>query len=297
MSQVERLLAPMRAFQSILGAIAAAAGVQRLIALADTWKLIEGRLKLVTSGTSELIAVQERLFGIAQRTRATYEGTAELYARVARANNMLGRSQEDLLRFTSLTQMAIQSSGAGAQEAAAGVIQLGQALASGQLRGDELRSVLENLNGVAIELAAGLGVSVGELRKLAEAGKLTSQSIVEALLSRGQQIEERFAALPVTVGQAFTALGNSFLRFIGETDASLGITAALSAGIMALADNMDLLAAGLAGASLGGNPERQPDAARDCRINGSARGDHRQRPDRAAGALLRRFRRRGVGAD
>jgi len=119
---------------------------------------------------------------------------------------MLGRSQEDLLRFTSLTQMAIQSSGAGAQEAVAGVIQLGQALASGQLRGDELRSVLENLNGVAIELAAGLGVSVGELRSLAEAGKLTSQSIVEALLSRGQQIEERFAALPVTVGQAFTAL-------------------------------------------------------------------------------------------
>lgn len=239
--QVDGILAPLRNMQNLLAGIAAALAVQKIIEYADSWKLIEGRLRLVTKSTQDLLAVQDALYRMAQRTRTSYEGTAELFARVARASDQLGASQAQVLRFTELTQKAIQTSGASAQEAASGVIQLGQALASGTLRGDELRSVLENLSGLAIEIAAGMGTTVGQLRKLAEEGKLTSEAVFKAVLARSKEIEERFGTVPLTVGQGLTVVTNAVQKFIGQVDGSLGATAALSAGLLHLAGGLDQL--------------------------------------------------------
>src|SRR5690606_2602352 len=97
----------------------------------------------VTTGTENLTTVTSRLFDVANRTRSSFEGTANLYARVALATKELGIGQQELLTFTERVNQAIILSGASAQEAQAGLIQLSQGLASGALRGDELRSVLE----------------------------------------------------------------------------------------------------------------------------------------------------------
>lgn len=225
-----------------LGGIAAAIGINELRKQLDTLQNISNKLRLVTSSTQELLAVQGRLFDIAQRTRSGYESTVELYARTARSAKDLGVSQNDLLQVTEAVNQAIQIGGASAQEASAGVQQLGQALASGRLQGDELRSILENMPRLARAISDGLGKNFGELRRLGSEGKLTSQEVFKAIQSQSSALAAEFAKVTPTIGNSLTVLGNAFQKWLGEMDESLGITKTLSSLILTLADNFDTLA-------------------------------------------------------
>ena len=241
-SQVNSLLAPLKMLQGLLGGLAAALSIRELIQYADTWKLIEARLRLVTTSTQQLIAVQQKLFDIAQRTRTSYEATADLFTRVARNAGNLGKSQSELLRFTQALQQALQISGTTAQEASAVIVQLGQALASGVLRGDEFRALAEN-GGAAMDfLAKSLNTTIGGLRKMAEEGKLTADVVIGGLNRMAPEIDKQFAQIPITVGAAFTMLQNSFGKFINEVDKGNGVTSALANGISFLAKNIDAIA-------------------------------------------------------
>ncbi|MGB1561543.1 MAG: tape measure protein [Sinimarinibacterium flocculans] len=218
-SRMERQIqAGFRALQGTFAALGVGAAVRQIIAIDDAYARVEGRLRLVTTGTENLARVQEELFGIAQRTGVAYEETANLYAKVAKNAEALGLSQQQLLDFTEVTNQAIQVSGASAIEAAGGVRQLGQALASGALRGDEFNSLAENMPRLRDAIADGLGISIGELRKFAAEGKLTAEVVTQALLSQSDVIEREFQALPVTVGRAMTELENEVKRAIAGAD-------------------------------------------------------------------------------
>ena len=133
-------------FLGVAGGIAGITQATRgLVELVDTFTNVQNRLRTVTNGTAELAEATDQLFAIAQRTRSSFETTAELYARVGLASRELGISQQQTLEFTESLNQAVILSGASATEAQAGLIQLSQGLASGALRGDELRSVLEQL--------------------------------------------------------------------------------------------------------------------------------------------------------
>lgn len=225
--------------QGVLASVGAALGVRQLIEYADTWTRLEGRLRLVTGSTAELAGVQQRLFDSAQRTRSSFEGTVDLYTRVARNAEQLGLSQQRLLDMTETVNKAIRVGGSTAQEASAGVVQFGQAIASGVLRGDEFRSIMENLPGLAEALRQGLGKTTGELRKMAEAGELTATKVIGAIEKMRDKVSGDFAKLPATVGDAFIVLGNSILKYIGEADRATGFTAALSSAIIGLAGSLE----------------------------------------------------------
>lgn len=227
--------------QALVG-LGSALLLRELTQMADTYTLITNRLRLVTSGTQNLADINERLFQSAQRTRTSYEATVDLYARVARNAGQLGLSQERLLGITETVNQAIRVSGGTAQEAAAGVRQFGQAIGSGALRGDELISVLENMPRLAQAIADGMGVTIGQLRELGAEGALTSDKIIAALEQTAPDIAREFAQLTPTIGEAFTVLNNSALRFVGELDQALGISRAFAQAIILLANNMDLLA-------------------------------------------------------
>lgn len=237
-TRVEQMAAHV---QSAITALGGALALREIIQYADTWRLIQGRLALVTDSTGELIAVQSQLFHIAQRTRSEYEGVAALYTKVAQNAEQLGRSQAEMLRFTELTTKSIQIGGASSSEAANGVRQLGQALASGVLRGDEFNSIAENMTGLQQTLAAGLGVTTGELRKMAQEGKLTADVVVASVLKMSEQIDRDFANVPLTVGQSFAYMRNEIMRTIGEIDAATGASSTLSSVVRGLADHIDAL--------------------------------------------------------
>ncbi len=238
--------------RSALVGLGSALLLRELTQMADTYTLITNRLKLVTTGTENLAAINDRLFESAQRTRTSYEATSDLYARIARNAGELGLSQERLLGITETVNQAIRVSGGSAQEAAAGVRQFGQAIGSGALRGDELISVLENMPRLAQAIATGMGVSIGELRELGAEGALTADRIIAALETTAPEIAREFEQMTPTIGEAFTVLNNSVLRFIGELDQALGISETFARLIIFLAEHLDTVAklAAVAGIAL-----------------------------------------------
>lgn len=208
----------LKALQGALAAIGFSQLVRQLVSVTDTYAGITGRLKLVTSGSADLAQVQEKLLGIAQRTGTEYESVALLYTKVARSASSLGLSQANLLKFTEATNQALQVSGASTAEAAGGVQQLSQALASGLLRGDEFNSVMESTPRVAQAIADGLNVPIGALRQMAAQGQLTAQLVTQALLSQSAVLQAEFDQLPATVGRATTRLQNELKKVLSSTD-------------------------------------------------------------------------------
>jgi lambda family phage tail tape measure protein len=233
-----------------LVALGGAAAIRQLVSLVDTFTNIQNKLRLVTKGTADLNAVTGQLLKIANRTRSSFEGTAELFARTARATKDLGVSQKEVLQFTESLNQAVILSGAGAIEAEQGIRQLSQGLAKGRLDGDELRSVLENLSFVGDILAEKMGVARGALRDLGAAGKITPTIIIGAFKAAREELEERFAKTVPTIGQSFQVLQNNILALTGVMEKNSGIAGLLSRTILTLSKHVDTLARVLGAAGL-----------------------------------------------
>lgn len=219
--------------------------IRELRELSDTYTNVQNRLKTVTASEEELSKVTEELFAISQRTRSSFQSTAELYTRVGLSAKELGRTQGELLQFTESLNKAILLSGANAAEASAGLIQLSQGIASGALRGDELRSVLEQLPAVADVIAKHLGVTRGQLRALGQDGKITADIVLDAFKEARVELDTKFGKSVPTLSQSFQVLGNSITKFVGQTNEAIGITSFFSKIISGLANHIDIVAAAI----------------------------------------------------
>jgi tape measure domain-containing protein len=228
-----------RAFALLGGALA----VREMIQYADTWAMIQGRIKLVTASTEQAAIVSERLFAAAQRSRGSMESMADLYSKLARNAGQLGVSQGAILQVTETISKAMVVSNASAQESAAAIRQLGQAMGSGALRGDELNSIMENSSELAAIIARGMGVTTGELRKMGAEGKLQSREVFQAIQSQAAEIEAKFAGMPLTIGQAMQVARNEMLKFVGTTSATSGAARDLADLIVSASGRLDEMAA------------------------------------------------------
>ncbi|WP_082178072.1 tape measure protein, partial [Acinetobacter baumannii] len=126
----------------------------------------------------------------------------------------------------------------------AALVQFGQALASGTLRGEELNSVMEQTPALAKAIAKGMGITVGELRSVAAEGKITSQEIVKALRNVESDVDALFAKTDITIGQSLTLLNNEITKFVGEAGKGSGAAQVLAGSVQTLASNLDLIADG-----------------------------------------------------
>jgi tape measure domain-containing protein len=219
----------------LLGSLAGLATVMKAVATADEFALMTARLKLATASTDELARAQVELFDVAQRTRTDLGGVVDLYTKIANATKDAGVGQETILQVVETIQQLAQVSGAAGPAAEAALQQLGQGLASGTLRGEELNSVLEQTPALADAIAKGMGITRGELRKYGEEGKITAEQVIKALQSQRDAVAAQFAQLPMTVGQAFTQLRNSATLLIGVFDQTAGATGGLATAISELA--------------------------------------------------------------
>lgn len=236
--QVEKAKTGLLAF---VGANWAIGKGTELVQLADAWNMMAARLKLATAGAQEYATAQKELFAIAQRIGVPLQETTSLYGKLQQSVRMLGGEQKDALTITESVSQALRLSGASAQESRSSLLQFGQALASGLLRGDEFNSVMENSPRLAKALADGLDVPIRRLRKMAEEGQLTSEVIVNALLSQKDKLAGEYAQLPATVSQSFERLRNAFGQWVNQVDTSTGATVKLSNALTALAMNLDTI--------------------------------------------------------
>lgn len=214
-------------------------GLAQLVALADGYALTTSRLKLLSGETENFVAVQKEVFEIAQDTFTTYEQTAAIYGNLAASTKEVGVSSKELLAVTKALNQSYLISGSTQQEAKASTIQLVQALASGQIRGQEFNSVAEQGRRILFALKDATGKTAGELREFANQGKLTTEFFLNAFLPQAEKINEEFDTLPLTVGRSLTQLQNEFERFVGEQNKELGITRDIALAFQTLTDNFE----------------------------------------------------------
>lgn len=246
-----------RSLSGVLAGVAVADIGRRAIQQADAYAGLNARLKLVTSSTTEFVAAQKELFAISQQTGTGLAQTTDLFGSLARSTETLGVSQKDVLSVTQSINQALAVSGTSAGNAQAALTQLGQAFASGVLRGEELNSVLEQAPRLARAIADGLGVTIGQLRQLGQDGKLTAEAVFEALQKSAGAIDKEFQSLPLTVERASTQASNALLKLIGTLDQATGSTSSLAevvqgaAGFFSeLADEINRVREGQESASL-----------------------------------------------
>jgi len=225
--------------RSMLAGIVTVGAAAEILRLADSCTTLRTSLKLASNSAAEASVAYDRLFQIAQQARVSFVELGETYGTIARAGRELGVSQDRLLAVTQSIGMAMTIGGGSAQSMQAALIQLGQGLSSGTLRGEELNSILEQTPRLARALADGMGVSVGQLRSLGEQGKLTAEAVINALEKSGPQLAKEMDSASVTVGQAWTMVRNSMTKFVGDADTATGATSKLSSGLQGLSSVID----------------------------------------------------------
>ena len=246
----------MDAFQGKVTAVASAVGVLgaalaavRVAKMADELRLLEVRVQVAAGGLKEGAAAMLELEAISKRTQTSIAANAEVFTRLNSAMKAMGGTQAQTLALTETLAQAIKVSGASAVEAKAAMLQFGQALGSGKLAGDELRSLMESAPYLMKQMADAIGVPVGSLKKLGEEGKLTADVVANAMLKASKKIQEDFAKFPQTFGDAVTALENAALRANKALDGVTGSSVALAGITKGLADTVDELTRQVTGLS------------------------------------------------
>ncbi|AHB92177.1 TPA: tape measure protein [Acinetobacter baumannii] len=232
------------AIKSLAGYMAGLVTINAAINNMDTYTGLQNRLKLITNNQAELNKATEDTFQIAQKTYSAWDSVLQVYQRFSDNAKTLNLTMDDTARLTETVSKAVAISGASAEAADAALVQFGQALASGTLRGEELNSVMEQTPALAKAIAQGMGITVGQLRSVAAEGKITSKEIVKALKNAQDDVDALFAKTDITIGQSLTLLNNEIIKFVGEAGKGSGAAQVLAGSVQTLASNLDLIADG-----------------------------------------------------
>lgn len=230
---------------TIAAGVSAALAGRKIIEYADAYTLITNKLKLSATSTENLTEMTERLFVVANTARQSVSATADLYAKMERATRNLNISQDRLVKITSSVTKAFSISGATAQESSGSIRQLGQALASGTLRGDEFNSIAEQAPIIMEAVKEATGKTAGELRTLAATGAITADVLIESLERYEDKINTDFSTATATFGQKLEVAANNAIKFVGESEAINSVVGRLGDMLIDLSTNIDTVITGV----------------------------------------------------
>lgn len=196
--------------------LGSAVSISHIIATADQMQNLASQIRLATSSTEQFHAVQTELRAIANEQRSSFDAVVDLYSNSQRSLSALGKSQQDVINFTRNMTMAMNVGGRSAQAQAAALTQLGQALASGVLRGDEFNSVAEQAPILMDLIAKEMGVTSNAVRELAKDGKITADVVYNAVAKATDSLSAMSAKMPTTVSQALQVIKNEYNYLIDD---------------------------------------------------------------------------------
>ncbi|EPJ3742782.1 tape measure protein [Proteus mirabilis] len=231
----------MQSLSKVAAALTGYLSASMVASYSEAWTELNNKLSNSVRASESLVDVTQRVFDISQATRSSLDATATLYARLERGTREYNTSAADLAKLTSIINQGFIVSGATAQEAENAIIQLSQGIASGVLRGEEFNSVAEQGSRLMVALADSMGVGIGQLRKMAAEGKLTTDVVVKGLLSQGDAIGKEFAKTTRTMSQAFQEAGNNLTKFLGENTTIKSTISAFSDAVITVSKNLDEL--------------------------------------------------------
>lgn len=205
---------------------------------ADAMMSLSSRIKIVTKDEAERLKIEQSLYAMSNRNRSSLEDLGDLYYKTALASKRFGASQEDVLKLTDIVSKSLVIGGADTNQQKSTILQLSQALGSGVLQGDELRSLRENAPILMDAIATFFNTDVGGLKEMGAKGLLTTEKLMQAILSSGDAVNTKFAQITPTIGQAMTVLGNKFSKLILDIQNSTGIFGTIAGIIL---EGVDLI--------------------------------------------------------
>lgn len=224
-----------------LATIGVGLGLRELAQAADSYTNLSARINIATSDGGNFQQAMAGVHQVALMTNSSLDATAGLFTKVNDVGKQMGMTQQQSLDLVKTINMAIQTGGGSAQASEAAIVQLTQALQSGVLRGDEFNSIMEQAPGISKALAQSLGVTTGELRKMAENGELSAEKVIKALQDQSAAIEADYAKFPTTIGNALARIATQWQILIGEMDQANGSSAAVANALLIIADNLGIL--------------------------------------------------------
>jgi len=227
--------------------IAAGFSISVIANYADAWSDMQSRVGAAIKDMEAAPALMSRIVDIANASYSPLAQTVEIYGRNAAVLRDLGRSASETADFTeSLNHMLVITATRG-ERAESVQNALSKAMAVGKLQADGLETVLASGGRVAEALATELGTTVSGLRSFAAQGKITGDVIARAIIKPLAEVREEAAKMPATITDAFTILNNNVTQAIGTLDKASGASAAVADIIITLANNLDIVGAGIGG--------------------------------------------------
>ena len=199
----------------LVGAVISLAAVKKSMDLTDAYTNTNARLAMITDNLAEQKALQEAIFAAADRSRGSYVEMANATAKMKMLAGDAFGSNEEALGFTELLQKSLKVSGAGTSEQQSAFLQLTQAMSAGKLQGDEFRSVMENAPMVANAIAEYMGKSKGELKEMSSQGLITADIIKGAMFEAADDINGKFAQMPMTFADVWQKIKNAGMEAFG----------------------------------------------------------------------------------
>jgi tape measure domain-containing protein len=221
---------------------------QSIIKESDAWANLSARLTTATGSANNGRKALEDMYDVSQRLRVPVEANARLFARMAPAMQKMGKTGEETTKVVEGIATALQLNGASGGEAASVMLQLSQSFGSGVLNGAEFNAVAENGSKIMEALADYTGKTKGELKKMGAEGKLSVQTMNEAILAALPKWQKEFDSMPVTVEGAMQRVKNAWTKAIGEMGKDVGLNVELAKALRIIEEMMPAVAKGLAGA-------------------------------------------------
>ncbi|HEV7266487.1 MAG TPA: tape measure protein [Falsiroseomonas sp.] len=216
-----------------------AVAARALVQAGDALTQSLSRLQNATGSVERAGAVYEALYRNALSTGVAVSESVDAFQRFSIAARAIGATSDQVARLVAGLQRVAVVSGASTGEISSATLQLAQALASGVLQGDELRSVLEAMPLLAEGLARELGVSIGELRKLGSEGKLTAERVFPALLRAAERVGAELDKAPLSLSRAMGQLSAATDAFLGQLDRAIGLSNGLARALSGAARALD----------------------------------------------------------
>lgn len=229
----------------VAGAIAASLVVdwgKAFLVAADNMSQLNARIERLTGSAASASQTMQNLMRISSATGGSLQDTAKLWETLSTALRDTGATNGQIIQLTETLQKIGRIGGSSTEEMANALRQFGQSISSGTVRAEEFNSILEQMPELARQIAAGMGVSIGELRQLMLDGKLTAEDALNAIQKQTGSVNAEFEKLPRTLSQANTALTNSFLSMIDSVNQATGASSGMVAVIDSLTAALDRLA-------------------------------------------------------
>ena len=198
--------------KTALGVYALINAGKKLINLSDEIVTIDARLNLITDTTAQKNNLKNAIYQSAQDARAPLNNFANNVAKVGQLAGQHFANNGEIVKFNNLMAKSFKISGASAQETAAAMYQLNQAMASGVLQGDEFRSIRENAPMLAQGIVKAMGVGMDALKDLSRDGAITADVIKKAVFGMENDINKSFKQMPMTWKDVWTKASNTTIK-------------------------------------------------------------------------------------